>query len=137
MGLSQTRHVMAKRRTDDGLNGFVEWQDHQYDPGHWTGGNRHPIYRRGKGSKRYGYSYIATGVFLVVMILILYLGVATGLIGGNGLWEDLLTMGLLLTGPIILILVGVRYVNIGQEFEGSAARRQRRGTTQRRKRKQQ
>ena len=117
------------------MDGLVEWQDHQYDPGHWTGGNTHPIYRRGKGSRRYGYMAIATGIALALAVSLPWIGVATGLVGGHGFWNDLLTLALMLVVPVAFIVIGVRYVKIGKEYERSAARREQRGTKRRRNRK--
>lgn len=116
---------MTKRRSEDGLSGFVEWQDHQYDPGHWTGGNRHPIYRRGKGSRRYGYMSIALGVFLIMVSLLVFV-ISPLLQGGIAEVVDALpALALVLLAPVLFIVIGLRYVVIGKEFEQSAERRQR------------
>lgn len=128
---------MAKRRPKDGMDGLVEWQDHQYDIGHWTGGNTHPIYRRGKGSRRYGYLGIALDIFLIAVMLLVFVG--SPLSQGGSAADVLnalptLALGLLL--PLAFIVVGIRYVVIGKEFERSAARKQALGTKRRKKRKQ-
>ena len=34
-------NAMKKKKTN--TDGFVEWQHHQYDPGHYTGSNTHPF----------------------------------------------------------------------------------------------
>ncbi len=33
---------------DDGIHRFLEWQDHQYDPGHFRGGRLHPSLTRSR-----------------------------------------------------------------------------------------
>lgn len=127
---------MAKRQPKDGMDGLVEWQDHQYDPGHWTGGNTHPIYRRGKGSRRYGYLYIVVSIFLVAALLLVFVGSPLAQGGdASDVLEALPALALTLLVPLAFIVVGIRYVKIGKEYERSAARREQRGTKRRRNRK--
>lgn len=91
----------------------------------------------GKGSRRYGYLGIALGIFLIAVMLLVFVG--SPLSQGGSAADVLnalptLALGLLL--PLAFIVVGIRYVVIGKEFERSAARKQALGTKRRKKRKQ-
>ena len=80
--MRKKRRKTQKARQANGLESWVEWQEHQYVPGYYTGG-RIPPYLLGRRPNRYG-------CLLVVMgILILVGGVAFGL-GGP---DDEGTMG--------------------------------------------
>ncbi|MEQ8201417.1 MAG: hypothetical protein ABRQ24_08375 [Syntrophomonadaceae bacterium] len=60
-----------KRHPSDYLNDLEEWQDHQYDPGYWTGGNIPPYLK---------YPRRPLGIILVVMGGFSLLGMAMGVI---------------------------------------------------------
>jgi len=45
----------------DYLNRFKEWQDHQYDPGYYTGGNIPPAYTNPRKPARLGWFLIIQG----------------------------------------------------------------------------
>ena len=47
---------------------FLEWQEKQYLPGHYTGGRMPPIFF-GKRPNKFGYLLIATGSATLIMVL--------------------------------------------------------------------
>jgi hypothetical protein len=55
-----------QRKDNDPLEEIKEWQNHRYDPGHYTGGNIHPILKAGRPNK-YGYILLIGGVAGVVL----------------------------------------------------------------------
>ena len=46
----------------------MEWLDHQYDPGHFTGGNIHPVFE-GRRPNKYGYVLMAAGSIGLLMTI--------------------------------------------------------------------
>ncbi|MFN7953795.1 MAG: hypothetical protein U0610_18855 [bacterium] len=40
------RHIHHEH--DDAIRRFLEWQEHQYDPGHFLGGRLHPAFTRSR-----------------------------------------------------------------------------------------
>src|SRR5437016_5885827 len=59
---------------------YIEVQEHRYDPGHFTGGNLHPMLKSRKRPNRYGYVLVLVGVlFLSMAILALVKGDTSGL----------------------------------------------------------
>ena len=64
---------MKKSKRDDLLERKKEWLDHQYDPGHFTGGNIHPVFE-GRRPNKYGYVLMAVGSvgFLMTIYSALY-----------------------------------------------------------------
>lgn len=55
---------MPKRR-DDFIDRAIEAQEHRYDPGYWTGGRVHPMYRASRPNKL-GYLLSFFGGVIVV-----------------------------------------------------------------------
>jgi hypothetical protein len=56
-----------KKQASDRKNPFgdlIEWQDHRYDPGYFTGGKIHPLLRSRRPNK-YGYVLIAGGCMML------------------------------------------------------------------------
>ena len=49
-----------KRKHEDPFHGIRELQDHRNDPGHFTGGNIHPLYGATR-KNRFGYILIVMG----------------------------------------------------------------------------
>lgn len=57
------------------LKELIDWQNHQYDPGYYTGGNIPPYLKKKKSQKRLGWLFILFGnLLLVSLILALILG---------------------------------------------------------------
>jgi hypothetical protein len=77
---------MSKRRKDQGdpLAEIKEWQDHRLDPGHFTGGNVHPVVK--SRSARYGYLILLGGLVGVFTLGGLMRSGQTWLIGATALW---------------------------------------------------
>jgi hypothetical protein len=74
---------MSKRRkTRDPLADLREWQDHRLDPGHFTGGNVHPVLRA-RRPNRYGYVLLAGGFVSVFALGGLIRSGQTWLAGGT------------------------------------------------------
>ena len=51
---------MKKRKKENGIDRFIEWQEHQYDPGYWTRG-RIPPFLLGKRPNKMGYTILVLG----------------------------------------------------------------------------
>jgi hypothetical protein len=61
---------MKKTRTEqDLIRELMEWQDHRYDPGHYTGGNLHPIIKARRPNK-YGY-LLLFGALVIILVGVL------------------------------------------------------------------
>jgi peptidoglycan/LPS O-acetylase OafA/YrhL len=75
----------------------MEWQDHRYDPGHFTGGNIDPVLKARRPNK-YGYVLLAGGV---IMILVVLLGPTDHILSW---YYVMLEMGL----AVLLIAAGLR-----------------------------
>lgn len=56
-----------KEKDNDPIQNLMEWQDHRYDPGHFTGGNIHPILK-GRRPNKYGYFLILVGVLILLLV---------------------------------------------------------------------
>jgi hypothetical protein len=54
--------MSKKRREPDPFAEIREWQDHRLDPGYFTGGRIHPMYRSRKPN-RWGWVLIVIGSF--------------------------------------------------------------------------
>jgi hypothetical protein len=59
-----------RRQQPDGIREYVEWTDHQYDPGYYTGG-RIPPYYLGKRPNRFGCVLVIEGVVSLVAFAII------------------------------------------------------------------
>jgi hypothetical protein len=77
------------KKRDNSLEKWKEWQDHQYDPGYWTGGNIPPyLNEKSKtqvfgwlhtiGTKAFGWVYILASVALIAIILMILLSTIFG-----------------------------------------------------------
>ena len=60
---------MKKRKKENGIDRFIEWQEHQYDPGYWTGG-RIPPYLLGKRPNKMGYTWLVLGFLWLVISIV-------------------------------------------------------------------
>lgn len=56
---------------------FLEWQDHQFDPGHWTGGRIPPLYNA-KRPNPFGWVLIIAGATFWALVLMEYAVPADG-----------------------------------------------------------
>jgi len=96
---------MAKHHEEN--DPFKEWnevQDHRYDPGYWTGGRVHPVYRRRPGGNRYGWLLIPSGMFFVALS-------AAGLRNPNPGWG--------IASALLAFLFGVAMIAGGVRLLGS------------------
>jgi len=55
-----------RKHPSDYLNDLEEWQENQYNPGHWTGGNIPPYLKYPK--KPLGILFIIIGVFSILVV---------------------------------------------------------------------
>lgn len=55
------------KKDDKLLEELQEWSEHQYNPGHWTGGNIPPHMKRGSISKLYGFFFLLLGIFAILV----------------------------------------------------------------------
>ncbi len=88
----------------DAIQEFAEWQDHQYDPGYWTGG-RIPPYLLGKRPNKMGYVLIAIALFTLMVAIFVTL---TNIQNGSLSFEsDATIIGslVLMYGLVVLMLV--------------------------------
>lgn len=53
-----------------------EWQENQYNPGHYTGGKIPPIFRSPTSKKAMGYIFLTLGSAHVILGLLILLGVS-------------------------------------------------------------
>ena len=60
---------MKKRKKENGIDRFIEWQENQYNPGYWTGG-KIPPYLLGKRPNKMGYSYLVLGLLLLISSIV-------------------------------------------------------------------
>ena len=74
-----------KKHPSEYLNDLEEWQNHQYDPGHYLGGNIRPQLKHGlgtKGGKYLGVLFLVFGVMSgTVMVLSIMEGMGINLVG--------------------------------------------------------
>lgn len=77
------------KQRDNSLEKWKEWQEHQYDPGYWTGGNIPPFLNKNSktkvfgpfhtlGTKVIGWVYILASVVLIAIILMILLTIIFG-----------------------------------------------------------
>ena len=61
---------MKKRKKEkDAIDRITEWQQNQYDPGHYLGGNLPPILKNPAKPKWIGISTIITGIIILIVII--------------------------------------------------------------------
>jgi len=60
---------MKKRKKENGIDRFIEWQEHQYDPGYWTRG-RIPPYLLGKRPNKMGYTWLVLGFLWLIISIV-------------------------------------------------------------------
>ena len=113
---------MSKKKTH--IDDLLEWNNHQYDPGHYTGSNTHPFIKADGNPRRVSIWYffqagvLALFYFLPVIQTIRgnasysWGGKPLSLFGGIMFWS-------LLLGPLILLctLLGVRYYQKGKRMK--------------------
>ena len=105
---------MAKKKTH--LDDFVEWQNHQYEPGYYTGDKMHPFIKAaGKSGRLAVWCFVQSGILAVIYILAVF-----QVIKGEqmGFWGDkllskaeMVLFWSLFLGPLIAfsLLLGIRY----------------------------
>lgn len=108
---------MATKKDPNKLKKLTEWQGHQYDPGYWTGGRLPPLPPHGKGSKRYGYLWLGSGVFLTVIALLFGLALVLNSHTAEEVIEGIPTFLFFLAFPALFFVVGSRFVRIGKQVE--------------------
>lgn len=59
---------------NDSIERLIEWQEHRYDPGYYTGGNIHPLFAASRPNK-YGY-FLIVGAIMTLIVLVL--GIRSG-----------------------------------------------------------
>ncbi len=64
-----TRGNQQQPDVNDPVERLIEWQEHRYDAGYYTGGNIHPLFTASRPNK-YGYVLIA-GAIMVTIVLVL------------------------------------------------------------------
>ncbi|HSB09948.1 MAG TPA: phage holin family protein [Blastocatellia bacterium] len=91
----------GQRQTDNNgpIERLIEWQEHRYDPGYYTGGNIHPLYAASRPNK-YGYILIAWAVMILIVVV---LGIRAGAMDW---WAVTVSTALML----FLFLVGFKLI---------------------------
>ncbi|HLG13668.1 MAG TPA: hypothetical protein VJH03_03960 [Blastocatellia bacterium] len=89
----------ANGANEDPIARIVEWEEHRYDPGHYLGGNIHPLLTSRRPNK-YGWVLIVIGA-----IVILLLGTAMRA-EAMGWYEAILPVAM----AALLIIAGVKLV---------------------------
>ena len=90
--------MKKKRPREDPFAEIKEWQDHRYDPGSFTGGRIHPMYRS-RRPNRWGYVLIGSGCFAFLIL-------GTNIRRGGAILETIWAA----TFTILLIAAGIRLV---------------------------
>jgi hypothetical protein len=67
--IEHSRSLKNKPGHNDPIGRITEWQEHRYNPGHYTGGNVHPLIR-GRRPNRYGYVLIIGGVMTTTLTVL-------------------------------------------------------------------
>ena len=93
-----------KEHPSEYLNDLEEWQNHQYDPGHYLGGNLPPQLKYGLGTV--GGKYL--GVLLLIIGVMSGIGTIFSLVEGTGSLIGLLLFILFITAGITLLMGGRR-----------------------------
>lgn len=105
---------MAKKDIDH-LNNIIEWQTHQYDPGHYTGGKLTPFEEaRGNQLKMAIWMFVQAGVVIVLYCIMLYCLVHKSLYFSFGRELSTPESIALLSGTLgvlafLYVLSGIRY----------------------------
>lgn len=90
----------SRKHPSDCLNDLEEWQDNQYDPGHWTGCNIPPHLR---------YPRRPLGIFLMIMGGLSLLAVGMGMMADSSFDSVVGNILGLLTGSLFLA-AGIRII---------------------------
>ena len=72
MTQSKSRPRKTRKKQEDHtdpIQRLTEWQEHLYNPGHFTGGNTNPLLT-GSQPNKYGYVLILAGVIMLVFMII-------------------------------------------------------------------
>ena len=64
-----TRVGRHQDNDNDPIERLLEWQDHRYDPGYYTGGNIHPLFT-GRRPNKYGYYLIGSGAMTLIVVVL-------------------------------------------------------------------
>ena len=106
--------VMSKKKTH--LDDFVEWQNHQYDPGYYTGSKMHPfIEATGKPRRLAVWWFIQSGIFAVIYFIVIFQAIkgrASASWGDRSLSKaEMVLFWSLFLGPLFAfsLLIGIRY----------------------------
>jgi len=65
---------MSKNPLDKYLQGLKDWQEHQFNPGHWTGGRIPFWFRRGNKKLRWAL-ILEVALVLIFLIFVLYVAI--------------------------------------------------------------
>lgn len=93
-----------KQHPSEYLNDLEEWQNHQYDPGHYLGGNIPPQLKYGLGTKSGKY----LGVVFLMLGVMSGVGVVFSFIEGTGNLFGLFLFVLFIITGLKLIIGGKR-----------------------------
>ncbi len=101
---------MIKRKNrlkDNYIDEFKEWQNHQYDPGYYTGGKIPPYIHKPRYPKIKGVLYIFGGLLILFVLLI---PILTGLSSKEDI--PLIIIAFILFGlfSFIFIYSGIKYI---------------------------
>ena len=70
--------MSKKKNPDDPIGDYVEWTEHRYDPGHYTGGRLSPFMRSLQGLFSSREKRVLLVVIIVVVIVVIALRLRQG-----------------------------------------------------------
>ncbi len=112
---SETRQTTENlyKQNQDYINEFVEWQEHQYVPGYYTGGKIPPFVTKPGRPGMMGIIMVITGSFTILMFLVAFIiGLCTQNIF-QGLASSLALAGV----GLAQIFAGLRYIKRQREAD--------------------
>ncbi|MBZ4647439.1 MAG: hypothetical protein JG777_2928 [Clostridia bacterium] len=94
------RKHKRKKQNNDYINEFIEWQNHQYDPGYYTGGRIPPYIKKPERPKLFGWTLLIAGICSGLVAIIAFIHNFT-----TGELLSMLVAGFVIT---IQIVAGIR-----------------------------
>ncbi|MDP4093857.1 MAG: hypothetical protein Q8920_10895 [Bacillota bacterium] len=101
----KTRYSKA-RVQDDYIENLIDWEEHQYVAGYYTGGRLHPLYRNPGRPDMLGWIMVITSVLFGIMLI---LAVISGT-GKDTSFNEIMWVAGFFIILIVEFLVGVRFI---------------------------
>jgi hypothetical protein len=112
VGAMNNRKPATKKASLDYIDDWKEWQDNQFNPGHFTGGKQIPVLKNpGKP--------LIVGLGLLFMGLVSLVGFITNMAGfdpqTDSIWLLLLSNLTILAFAVVFLLAGCRMIRRGRK----------------------